>query len=51
MSSIWLLPLVARFTETLEVCIRCIFVFMNVVVVVRLELYVDLSPGSRPRES
>ena len=32
--SIWLLPLVVRCLETIDVCIWCIFVFMYVVVTV-----------------
>ena len=32
--SILLLPLVARFLETIDVCIWCMFVFMSVVVTV-----------------
>ena len=35
MHSILLLPLVARFLETIDVCIWCMFVFMSVVVIVR----------------
>ena len=34
MRSILLLPLVARFLETIDVCILCMFVFMSVVVTV-----------------
>ena len=33
MRSILLLPLVARYLETLDVCIWCMFVFMYVVIV------------------
>ena len=32
--SILLLPLVARYLETIDVCIWCMFVFMSVVVIV-----------------
>ena len=34
MRSILLLPLVARYIETIDVCIWCMFVFMSVVLVV-----------------
>ena len=34
MRSILLLPLVAKFLETIDVCIWCMFVFISVVVTV-----------------
>ena len=39
MRSILLLPLVARCTETIDVCIWCMFDFMSVVVIVKDRIF------------
>ena len=46
MRSIWLLPLVARCLETIDVCMWSMFVFMSVVVIVwgSVEMFVVLRP-------
>ena len=45
MRSILLLPLVARYIETIDVCIWHMFVFMSVVVTVSVSIFCRTLPG------